>query len=76
MKKFLNAIDDKAQALDARYWQAFLRHLDRYGRKGRHHDRPGSVSGYAMRAWLKERSDKWQETCDHYGINAAIDLGL
>ena len=76
MKKLLYAIADRAQALDAKYWQPFLRHLDRYGRKGRHRDRPGSVSGYAMRAWLKDRLDVWHHTYSHQGIQASIDLGL
>lgn len=76
MRKLLYIIDEVAQSADAKLWQPLLRYADRYFRKGRHHDRPGSISGYAMRAWLKERLDVWYDTCSHYGINAAIDLGL
>lgn len=76
MKKLLYAIDERAQALDAKYWQSALRYADRYSRQGRHHDRPDSVSGYAMRAWLKERLDRWYEVANHQGVDAAIRLGL
>ena len=74
MKKFLYIVRDWILSIER--LQPLLRYVDRYTRKGRHRDRPGSVSGYAMRAWLKQRLDVWYETYRCHGINAAIDLGL
>lgn len=78
MKKImsiLEAIDAKAQEFDAKHWQSWLRYADRYFRKGRHHDAPDTVSGYAMRAWLKANLDHWEDVRSRYGIEAAINLG-
>lgn len=72
MKKFLLYLADKPTP---QIPDRLLRHVDRYFRKGRHHDAPGTVSGWATRAWLKERLDHWAEVHSHQGIQAAIALG-
>lgn len=76
IKKILWAIDAKAQELNDGWWEpVVLTYLDRYFRKGRHHIRPGSVDGYALRAWMKAGLDEWEHVKDCFGIQEAIALG-
>jgi len=71
MKKFLLVLADLPTPQFPDRW---LRYADHYFRRGRHHDRPGSVSGYALRAQLKVTLDHWYEVYATQGIEAAIAL--
>lgn len=70
--KFLLALADKPTP---QFPEKFLRLLDRYTRKGKHHDAPGRPTGWAMTAWLRRRNERWQEELERHGIQAAIALG-
>lgn len=72
MKKFLSALADKPTP---QVPESFLRHLDRYARKGNHRDAPGRIAGWSLTAWLRARNEEWQHVREWHGIKAAIALG-
>lgn len=72
MKKFLLKLADKPTP---QFPERFLRTLDRYTRKGKHHDGRGTVAGWTLVAWLRKRNDHWAEVRAYEGIQAAIALG-
>ena len=84
MKKFLTmleALDAKAQALDARYWVPLMRQADRYARRGGH--RAGK-RGYRLEAAqrpaydliidVRHQLNAWWDVYNREGIQAAIAL--
>jgi hypothetical protein len=71
MKKFLLALADKPTP---QFPDRLLRYLDRYVRKGSHHDAPSRPTGWALAAWLRQRNDAWFQVYSYEGIRAAINL--
>lgn len=76
LRAALDAIDLRAQKLDARHWQPLMLRLDRYTRQGRHQDRPGAVSGRALVAAHRPLTEEWGHVFATRGIRAAIELNL
>jgi hypothetical protein len=75
MKKVLTALAALSTPTLPRLPERFLRMLDRYYRKGKHHDAPGKVAGWTWVAFLRERHAAYDEIKSRYGIQAAIALG-